>query len=222
MKTNLLTTTSLLLGLALFAGHARADHRLWRELDDAAFDALTHARDVRWEIHDHFTQSRDYDELLEDAIALTRALRNVQDAVDEERDPRAIRRLVDNVHSVIVHLEEHARDSEYFRTVPGSLYLGRSGYGYRPVSRHAGYVHVQALIRHLRLVDDAVHVLEEQLDLMAGGRHQHGTPGLPGNPSPRPYYDGPSVPAPHSAATSASHPRVRTRPGDGWLQIVLD
>lgn len=221
MKTKLLTTASLLLALAATSGEARADHRLWRDLDDAAFDALTHAREARWEIHDHFTQSRDYDELLEDAIALTRALRDVQDAIDEERDPRVVRRLVDNVHSVIVHLEDHARGSEYYRTVPGSFSLGRSGYGYRPVSRHAGYVHVQALIRHLRLVDDAVHVLEEQLDLMAGDRH-HETPGLPGNPTPRPYYDGPSVPAPHSAATSASHPRVRTRPGDGWLQIVLD
>jgi hypothetical protein len=219
MKTTLLSTVAMLFALAAGGSTARADHRLWRGLDDASQDALLAARDVRWEIHDHFADSRDYEELLEDARALTLALREVQDAIDLEREPRILRRLVANVHGVLEHLEDHATQSEYGRTVPGTISFGAGGYTYRPRTRHARYVHVQSLLRQIGLVDDAVHELEVRLDLMAGG-HNHSTPGLPGGHGP--YLEGPVLPTTPTVPTGGPQPRVRTRPIDSLLQIVLD
>lgn len=220
MRTTVLSTTAMLLALAAGGSTARADHRLWRDLDDAAQDALLAARDVRWEIHDHFADSRDYAALLDDARKLTVALREVQDAIDLERDPRILGRLVADVHEALTHLQEHATHSEYGRTVPGAISFGSGGYSYRPRTRHAGYAHVQSLLRQISLVDDAVHELEARLDVITGG-HNPGTPGLPGGHGP--YFDEPVVPALPTLPTGSPQPRVRTRPGDSnWLQIVLD
>jgi hypothetical protein len=143
----------------------------------------------------------------------------VQDAIDLEREPRILRRLVANVHGVLEHLEDHATQSEYGRTVPGTISFGAGGYTYRPRTRHARYVHVQSLLRQIGLVDDAVHELEVRLDLMAGG-HNHGTPGLPGGHGP--YLEGPVLPTTPTVPTGGPQPRVRTRPIDSLLQIVLD
>jgi len=219
MKTTLLSTAAMLLALSAGDSTARADHRVWRGLDDATQDALTAARDVRWEIHDHFTSSGDYAALLDDARELTVALRQVQDAIDLERDPRIVRRLVSEVHDVLTHLQEHATHSEYARTVPGSISFGSRGYSYQPRTRHAGYVHVQALLQQIDLVDNAVHEMNARLDLMVDGHH-HGNPGTPGGHGP--YFDGPALPTTPTPPTAGVQPRVRTRPGNGWLQIVLD
>ena len=219
MKTTLLSTVAMLLALSAGDSTARADHRLWRGLDDTAQDALLAARDVRWEIHDHFADSRDYEELLEDARSLTLALREVQDAIDLEREPRILRRLVANVHDVLTHLQEHATRSEYGRTIPGAIQFRNGGYTYQPRTRHARYVHVQALTRQIAVVDDAVHELEARIDAMAGGHHP-GAPGLPGGHGP--YLEGPVVPRTPISPGGISQPRVRTKPGNSWLQIVLD
>jgi hypothetical protein len=219
MKAILLSTTAMLLALSAGDSTARADHRLWRGLDDATQDALLAARDVRWEIHDHFADSRDYEELLEDSRALTLALREVQDAIDLEREPRILRRLVSNVHDVLTHLEEHATRSEYGRTIPGTIQFRNGGYTYQPRTRHARYVYVQALLRQIGIVDDAVHELEARLDVMAAG-YNSGTPGLPGGH--RPDLEAPVLPTMPPVPTGGSQPRVRTRPGNSWLQIVLD
>lgn len=219
MKTTLLSTALMLLALSAGDSTARADHRLWRGLDDSTQDALNAARDVRWEIHDHFAGSRDYSALLDDARELTVALRQVQDAIDLERDPRILRRLVAEVHDTLTHLQEHATHSEYGRTVPGSISFGSRGYSYQPRTRHAGYVHVQELLQQIGLVDASVHELEARLDVMVGG-HNPGTPGYPGGHGP--YFDGPVLPTTPTAPTAGVQPRVRTRPGNGWLQIVLD
>ena len=65
MKTATLAATCLTLLIA--APDARADHRVYRALDDLAFDAMHDVREARWEIHDHFDTSRDLRALLEDA-----------------------------------------------------------------------------------------------------------------------------------------------------------
>lgn len=234
MKATGLTTAAVLLALISFNDSAFANHRTWRVLDDLAYDALGHARDARWEIHDHFVASRDYEELLDDAHALTSALRAIQDAIEEERNPRAIRRLVDETHDILMHLEEHAERCEYGRMVPGTVSYNNGRFRYRPEIRHAGYVHVRALKEHIRLVDDILHELEEELILMRRGRrHDHD---IHDDRAPRvPYFDDSTAPGPalpprptilpyESSAEShdVSRPLVGSRTNDFWLRLLLN
>ena len=93
MKTSTLAATCLTLLIA--APDARADHGIYRALDDLAFGAMHDVREARWEIHDHFDTSRDFRALLEDADELTHALRDIQDAVYREDRPERLSRLID-------------------------------------------------------------------------------------------------------------------------------
>lgn len=234
MKATGLSAVALLLALTSFSNDARADHRVWRVLDDLAYDALGHAREVRWEIHDHFVASRDYEELLEDAHALTRSLRAIEDAIEQERDPRAILRMVDETHDVLMHLEEHAEHCEFAQMVPGTVSYHRGRVRYRPVTRHARYVHVRALKNHVRLVDDVLHELEEELILMRR-RHRHDHDLHDGRDPRVPYFEGPSVPGPalppgptivpepgSADASDVDGPVIGNLPDDFWLRLLFN
>lgn len=214
MKATALCTTVVLSVVAAFGGDARADHRVWRTMDDYAFDAMSHARDARWEVHDHFDSSRDYEALLQDARQLTRALNDIQDAIYLERNPRQIVRLVDNAHDILLHFKEHAEHSDFAATVPGHVHYDRNGYRYRAPVRNAGYVHVHELVSHLNLVDDSLHEIEYELNRMLGHGHNHGLEVIPD-----PVYR--TQPYRPSAATDVSLPMVRDRSGEMLLRLLL-
>ena len=231
MKATILSATLALLVVCAAGGEARADHRHWRHLDDHAFDALTYARAARWEVHDHFTGSHDYEELLEDAIALQRALRDIEDAVAAERSTRSIQRLIDTAHDRLEHFLDHATASDYAFTAPASYIFETGGYRYRAPTRHVGYAHVQTLKRTLGRVDQTLHAMEEELDAIGhshGHDHYRGGPGLqPQNaPLTSPAFPGQELAPPlpefvPGAPSAAAAMTGRTRP-NGEIRININ
>jgi hypothetical protein len=217
MHTSSLFATTLLALVAAVGGTANADHQLYRELDDLNNHAMRHARDARWEVHDHFVASRDYDDLLEDSRTLTKALRNVEDAIFFERSPRAILSLARDAHDVLVHFEEHAEQSEFNRI---------SWHG-RTRVRPAGYTHVVQLQSILVILHQDMDQLIAVLEPYGGHSHGHELEIVPdpqyriepGVPSPGPAF--PGVHAPDlSASSGVSFPLVRTRSGGSVLPVV--
>jgi len=212
MNASSLLASTLLAVVATLGGTANADHRLWRELDDLNNHAQSHARDARWETHDHFAASRNYDDLREDSWALIKALRNVEDAIFRERTPHAILDLVENAHDVLAHFEEHVEHSDFNRI----SYRGRARI------RPTGYTHVvelQSILRTLHQdMDQMIAVLEREVG------HHHGG-GIEVVPD-RPYRIEPGLPVPGpglpgvlipdmSAASEVVFPVYRTRLSGG-------
>lgn len=226
MKAAALCTTFVLGVVAAFGGDARADHRMWRQLDDLTFDALSHARDARWEVHDHFATSRDYNALLQDARRLNRALRDIQDAVYAERDPHQIAYLVEQAHDVLMHFQEHVEHSDFAMTTPGSVTYDRTGYRYRAPVRHAGYVHVREVQESLVQVDDALHEIEHQLEIMMGHDHDHGLEVIPDGeyriqPAPQDAPPGSASNSDLYGTSEVSLPLARTRSGEALLRLLM-
>lgn len=229
MKATALCTTVILSVVAALGGDARADHRVWRTMDNYVFDAMSHTRDARWEVHDHFSTSRDYEDLLQDARRLTRALNDIQDAIYMERSPHQIQRLIDDAHDILMHFQEHAEHSDFAATTPGHTHYDRNSYRYRAPVRNAGYVHVRELVSHLNLVDDSLHEIEYVLNQMMGHGHDHGLEVVPDPtfrtqpfaPGPGAVPPGPVVVPELSAASDVSLPLVRNRSGEMLLRLLL-
>lgn len=218
MHTPSLFATALFTILATLGNVASADHRLYRELDELNNHAMIHARDARWEVHDHFVGSRDYRELMQDARALTKSLRNIEDAIFFERSPYAILSRVRDAHDVVVHFEEHAEHSDFSRV---------SWHG-RVRVRPAGYSHVVALRSILQDLHQDMDQMVAMLEPMCGHHHGHQLEVIPdpayriqpGPPSPGPVYPGVTVPD-LSAFSGVSFPLVRTRSGGVVLPELL-
>jgi hypothetical protein len=218
MNTSSLFASTMLAVMVTLGSANAADHRLYRELDDSNNHAMTHARDARWEVHDHFGTSRDYEALREDSWALVKALRNVEDAIFRERTPHAILDLVNAAHDVVNHFEEHVENSDFNRI----SYRGRARI------RPAGYTHVvelQSILRTLHEdMDQMIAVLEREV-----GHHHHRGGGIevvpdrpyrlePGVPSPGPALPGVLIPD-LSASSEVVVPLIRTRMGSGSVTI---
>jgi hypothetical protein len=218
MNASSLFASALLAVMATLGSASAADHRLYRDLDDLNNHAMSHAREARWEVHDHFSTSRDYEDLREDSWALIKALRNVEDAIFRERTPHAILDLVENAHDVLAHFQEHVEHSDFNRI----SYRGRARI------RPTGYAHVvelQSMLRTLHQdMDRLIAVLEREV-----GHHHHGG-GIevipdrpyriePGVPVPGPSLPGVVIPGP-SAATEVVIPLIRTRTGAGGVTIL--
>lgn len=210
MNASTLFAATMLAVVAMLGGTANADHRLWRELDELNFHMQSHARDARWEIHDHFATSRDYEDLRDDSWALIKALRNVEDAIYRERAPHAILDLVENAHDILVHFEEHVEHSDFNRV----SYRGRVRI--RPTT----YTHVAELQSILRSMHDDLDRMIATLEREVGHGHHH-RGGIevipdspyrlqPGVPAPGPVLPGVAVPD-LSAATEVLVPVYRTR-----------
>jgi hypothetical protein len=202
MKTATLAATCLTMLFA--ASNVRADHRVYRTLDDLAFAALSNARDARWEVRDHFVTSRDFQPLLEDADGLMLALRAIQDAVYREDDPRRLFRLMESAHDALLHFQEHAEHSDFASTPHRSIRYRNRGYSYRGRTRNAGYAHVQELQQTLNELDSHLHEMDEVLEGAFGHDHHGGPyfegtgPASPGGvvipPAPGPSAEAVSIP----------------------------
>jgi hypothetical protein len=217
MKAASLAATCLTLLIA--SPNARADHRLCRTLDDLAFAAMSDARDARWEIHDHFDASRDYQSLLDDADELMLALRNFQDAVYREDHPQRLAQLMDAAHDAVAHLQEHADHSDFASYGGGEVRYRGGGYSYQPRTRHAGYVHVEDLHANLDRVDSSLHELDDVMD-RAFGQHDQTPHTLPGNVG-GPYFEGPALPPLPGNGHGNSLPPVVLPPGQSAQTVSI-
>lgn len=219
MKLSCLFTASLLTTLAAFGNTASADHGLYRELDDLNNHAMIHARDVRWEVQGHFVTSRDYRDLLQDSRSLTKALRNVEDAIFFERSPYAILSRVRDAHDALLHFEEHAEHSDFSQI---------SWHG-RVRVRPAGYSHVVELRSTLRKLHQDMDLMIAVLEPLCGHHHGHELEVIPDPefqvrpefPTPGPSFPGLIVPE-SSASTGVSLPFVRTRSGGAVVPRILN
>ncbi len=158
-------TFASLVGLLFVAlvSPAQADHRVFRQLDDMVFSTMIDARDLRWEIHDDFVESRDYNGLLRETELLIRDLRSLQDTIFDERSMPIIDRAVDVAHSRLDRLVERLNSCD-FAAASGPVHRsnGRGGYTFVPATRHAGRIHVQAALKLVNRICaqlDAIHAI---------------------------------------------------------------
>ncbi|MEW4488130.1 hypothetical protein AB1L42_08610 [Thalassoglobus sp. JC818] len=147
----------------LRAGSRHNEH--YRHLDDLAFSAFVEARELRWEIHDDFVESRDYDHLLEDADRILKGVHRVQAAILAEESDKDIREELLRVRNKIDILKEHLGACDFAAHQPGRRQpaFGGNGYHFTPETRHVGAVHVRKALEHLDRVEAAMIHLHDDI-----------------------------------------------------------
>ncbi|TWT58620.1 hypothetical protein KOR42_20020 [Thalassoglobus neptunius] len=137
----------------------------YRHLDDLAFSAFVEARELRWEIHDDFVESRDYDHLLEDADRIVKGVHRVQAAILAEESDKDIREETLRLRNKIDVLKEHLGACDYAVHRPGRRQPTAAGKGYHftPETKHVGAVHVRKALEHLDRVEATVAHLQDDL-----------------------------------------------------------
>ena len=149
MFSKLTTIASMVAVVSLCSTSANADHHnaRYRHLDDLSFAAFAEARELRWEIHDDFVDSHDYEHLLEDADAVIEAMHGLQVAIYRERPDHLIGREVEQVEKKLANLTSHMNTCDYARVSSSrhqTTFNGR-GYSFTPETRHVGRIHVHGL-----------------------------------------------------------------------------
>lgn len=174
MNRTFLATLSLLAATTtpLLADHGH--NARYRALDDMAFAAYAEARELRWEIHNDFVASRDYDHLLEDADAIISSLRNVQASIYQERPDGLIARDLVATYQKIANLAEHLAgcDFAYVRPARHQVTFHGRGYRYTPETRNVGRVHVDAALKMIAHVELNLDQLAREVGLNPD--HHHG------------------------------------------------
>ena len=163
-------TTLLMVGSAAQAGPH--DDR-YHHLDDLAFAAFVDARELRWEIHDDFVDSHDYDHLLSDADEVVRGLQSLQASIYRERPDQLLARDVVTVQRNLSNLTQHLNASDFAHVDRGSrrsTYNGR-GYVFTPETQHVGRVHVVAALRLINRIEHALEGLERAVNPRGHGHH---------------------------------------------------
>ena len=186
MTRTILTTFAL---IAVTATPLLADHEhnaRYRTLDDMAFAAFADARELRWEIHDDFVTSKDYDHLLEDADAIISSLRNVQATIYRERPDSLIARDLAVTYEKIANLSEHMESCDFARVRPAQYQMTFQGRGYRysPETRNVGRIHVEAALKLIARVERTLDQLAYEVGLTS--HHHHGGPAVGTPPIPVP------------------------------------
>jgi len=182
MKTLSLTTVLFLL---TGAQAARADHRFYQHLDEHAAKAIDHARDIRWMLRDKLADSRQFRPLLKSADEVLDSLRVLEDVILDEARLRAIHEAVDVAHRELRELDRSLRGCDFATIAYGNTSPWRGGYNFRPATRHSGYVHVTALRKLIRQLDDELDELHDEVE--PGYRSHRGGPNFPprvGNSGP--------------------------------------
>ena len=168
-------------------GHAAHDHNTrYRALDDLAFDALIHARELRWELHDNFIESRDYAHLQADADRVVSAIHDLQRSIYQERSDRSIATEIATTRRQLANLLTHLNDCDYARVRDHRIepaFRGR-GYSFRPESQHAGRVHVIRVRKMIAGIEASMDQLER---LVSTVNHHPRSPNVrPELPQPGP------------------------------------
>ena len=158
-------TTLALLATLVITTSAQADHARLRVLDDIAFSAYIQARDVRWEIHDHFNDSRDFLHLLRDADTILAELRDLQDSIYRERSEAWLGRELDTVKRRVDNLRSHMEECDFATHREARRYsVGSQGrFAFAPETRHGGWRHVAAVNRMLDQIDCSLAALRSEL-----------------------------------------------------------
>lgn len=220
MKTSLSLLSATCL-LSLLAGQAFADdyHSRLRRFDDLTFAAMSEARDLRWEIHDDFVGSRDYNHLLDEVNLLMDHLRDVQRAIYDERTPDVLDRTLDKSLARLQVVREDLLHSDFAQASGGSYHVtGRGSYSYTPATHHPGRVHVDAALRMLERVNVTLATLHTELVGPPLPVHPHGRGGFPVPLSAPAVIDPPSLPVPVSP-TSLKLPKLKTKGGNIVFQL---
>lgn len=193
MKCSLFTT---LLILTATTANAQVDN--CRELDELAFSAFVQAREVRWDIHDSFTDSHDYQHLLRDATGLTEALVDLQRNLWRGRSEAVLCRNVDVAIREADNLRSHLDGCDFARTRRESrrtTFRG-NGYVFHPETRHAGHIHVRRVLQQLDRIEQTLVTLDT---LVHDGHGNIGGLGTPPPPVPAAAPSRPTLFTPENA-----------------------
>lgn len=167
MNTNTLPVAIMFATLITNSGFA-AGHDLgrYRRLDDLAFSAVISARELRWEIHDDFEDSRDYSALLRDADALAREIQHITTVIWSERPDDEICHEIEAARAYLNSLGARLERCDFAAYTHGGYRPISSGRGYHfaPRTRHAGYVHVRAAREMLQQIDISLCAIHDELD----------------------------------------------------------
>lgn len=154
-------------------GHAAHEHNArYRALDDLAFDALIHARELRWEIHDDFIESQDYAHLLADADRVVSSIHDLQRSIYQERSDRSIATEIADTRRQLANLLTHLNDCDYARGRDRHIEQTNRGRGYSfsPETQHVGRVHVIRVRKMIAGIEASMDQLER---LVCTANHHH-------------------------------------------------
>ena len=173
MTRTILFSIVALMTTGLSQADANPHNARYRHLDDLAFTAYVDARELRWEIHDDFVTSADYNHLLRDTDAILSCLRSVQASIHAERHDSTIAREVERTFDRIANLRQHLEGCDFARVRASrfhSIHRGR-GYGYTPETRHVGRVHVDTALQLVARVEQALDQLAREVGCHSRLRH---------------------------------------------------
>ncbi len=186
MFTKLTTLVSAIAVVAMISSTAQAEHHnaRYRQLDDVAFAAYVEARELRWELHDDFVDSRDYDHLLEDSEIVLIALQGLQNSILRERSDAQIEREVVNVSRKLSDLTTHLNGCDFARVSRSRhrySFNGR-GYTFTPETQHVGRVHVDVALKMIAKIESLLEGLAHEV----GHGHRHHRSRSPQEVAPAP------------------------------------
>lgn len=157
------TLTAMTLGFVTIA-EANPHNARYRRLDDLAFSAFVDARELRWEIHDDFVDSADYDHLLRDADEIISALQDLQNTIYRERPDQLVVRDIEIVHRRLHNLSGHLDGCDFMRNVPERYRSrGRGGYEFTPETQSVGVRHVNTALRMIARIESSLDRLQREL-----------------------------------------------------------
>ncbi len=186
--TTLLSSITLLAVIGSTAHAAEEHNARYRHLDDVVFSAYVEARELRWEIHDDFVDSHDYDHLLEDADEVVSALQSLERTILRERSDQTIAREADIVQRKLSTLTQHLNGCDFARVRHHhrATYNGR-GYVFTPETQHVGRSHVLVALKMIAKIEDALAHLEDEVRPVPHHYHRRpsiSVPPVPSQPGP--------------------------------------
>ncbi|QDT34502.1 hypothetical protein [Thalassoglobus polymorphus] len=178
MFAKMTTIASSIALLTLLGSTAQAsEHNArYRHLDDIVFAAYVDARELRWELHDDFIASHDYEHLLEDADAILTSLQKLERTILRENSDLTIAREADLVQRNLSTLTRHLNGSDFARgrhERHRTTYNGR-GYVFSPETQHVGRTHVRTALRLIAKIEDALAHLRDEVRPIS--HHHRSTP----------------------------------------------